>query len=268
MEMEKNNNTQPIVSDKDVINEQLFWNKMFDNFSERIVIPYDNFDVLDDCNYKEVEFEFEKESSERLISMSGNSDLALQIILNAFIITLLQKYTSSKDLVIGTTIDRQDIEGEFINTVLPLRVRFDSNFTFKNLILECRKTILDCKKNQNYPIDSLLYELKLQRTESYFPLFDIGAILKNIQEESYFKGIYPGVIFIFNRKESSIQITIKYNSYLYNESKIFAIKENVTSLMANLIFDVNKPLSSISLFSKERTKELLNKYSNIKQWKI
>jgi|GEM_PF-5437183 len=250
-------------SDSAIINEQHFWNKMFDSFSDRITIPYDNFDVLDDCNYKEIEFEFEQECSKRLVSMSNNSDLALQIILTAFVSTLLQKYTSSNDLVIGTTIDKQEIEAEFINTILPLRVKFNSNFTFKDLILECRSTIIECKKNQNYPIESLLYELKLQRTGSYFPLFDIGIILKNIQDESYFKEIYPSVIFIFNRNESSIHVKIKYNSYLYNESKIYAIKENIISLISNLIFDVNNPLCNIPLFSKDRVYKLLNEYSNI-----
>lgn len=256
------NNTQPMISDKVVINEQHFWNKSFCDFSERVIIPYDNFDVLNDCKFKEIDFELEEECSKRLISMSSNSDLALQIILNAFVLTLLQKYTSSSDLVLGTTIDIQDAEGEFINTILPLRIRFESSISFKNLILECKNTILDCKKNQNYPIESLLYELKLKHSSYYFPLFDVGTILKNIQDESYFKDVNPGILFIFNRKDSSIHVRIKYNSNLYNESKIILVKENVESLMSNLLSDLNVPLSQISLFSKKRESVLLNEYSN------
>jgi non-ribosomal peptide synthetase component F len=64
---------------------------------------------------------------------------------------LLHKYTGNNDIMIGSPIFKPEIEGEFINTVLVFRNEAAARMSFKELLLEVRKTMIEAIENQNYP---------------------------------------------------------------------------------------------------------------------
>jgi len=94
----------------------------------------------------------------RLAGMSGGADVRLFILLTAGLTVLLSKFTLHTDIIVGTSIYRQ--EGEpgtgFVNTVLPLRNRLEDGITFKELLMQVGKTLLEANKYQNYPMKKLL----------------------------------------------------------------------------------------------------------------
>jgi len=66
-------------------------------------------------------FQFIEELFSGLTRMSKESDYVLHVILVSALVLLLNKYTGSKDIIVGTPIYKQTIKGEFINPVLVLR---------------------------------------------------------------------------------------------------------------------------------------------------
>jgi hypothetical protein len=140
--------------------------------------------------FETVTFAFSGEQHSKLIKLSNNSDPRLFMILIAGLITILYKYNGNNDIILGTSIEKQDIEGDFVNTVLALRNQIKDSMTFKELLLQVRQTVIGAMENKNYPIETLLYDLKISSSaEHAFPLFDIAILLENIQLREYLQHI-------------------------------------------------------------------------------
>ena len=120
----------------------------------------------------------------KIMKLAGESDTKLFMILAAGLLALLHRCTGSSDIIIGSPIYKQDIEGNYINTILPIRSQLNAELTFKELLLQVRMAIIEGSKNQNYPLDVLLYELDISAAGTDFPLFDIALLLENIHDNN------------------------------------------------------------------------------------
>ena len=68
------------------------------------------------------------------MKLSGGTDLKLHMILVTGLVILLNKYSGSNDIMIGSPLLKQDIETEFINRVLVFRNEVKNDISFKNII--------------------------------------------------------------------------------------------------------------------------------------
>ncbi|MCP4213310.1 MAG: hypothetical protein GY765_01580, partial [bacterium] len=129
-----------------------------------------------------VEISLTGEVYDRLMKLSGDSGPKMHMVMTAALTVLLGKYTGNEDILIGTPIYKVEVEGEFINTVLPIRNRVEASTTFKEMLVQTRQIIMEADKNANYPMEKLLYHLNLQVSETEFPLFAVALLLENIQD--------------------------------------------------------------------------------------
>jgi amino acid adenylation domain-containing protein len=192
-----------------------------------------------------------------LMKLSKKSDYTLHMILTAGIISLLNKYTHSNDIIVGMPIYKQEFEGEFLNTVLALRNKLKDNTNFKELLLQVRHTIVEANENQNYPIETLLYQLNLPFSESDFPLFDVVLLLENIHDKRYIQHIHPNIVFSFLKTDEYIEGTLEYNSLLYLRETIERIIKHLIRLLEKAVSITDLPLSDIDILSEEEKKQLL-----------
>ncbi|MGE5340111.1 MAG: amino acid adenylation domain-containing protein [Candidatus Omnitrophota bacterium] len=213
-----------------------------------------------------VRIDFNATICERMMKIGKGSDYTLHMILTAGLIALLGKYTGSQDILIGIPIYRQETESEFLNTVLTLRNQLDDPMNFKDLLLQVKQTVIDANKHQNYPIETLLYQLNMTFTEDDFPLFDAVILLENIHEKSYVRHIYPNVLFSFIRKgegpAARIEGKIEYNPFLYSRRTVEQIVRHYLRLIEGSIFNVETPIADIDILGEEEKKELLNDFNN------
>jgi non-ribosomal peptide synthetase component F len=93
---------------------------------------------------------------------------------------LLNRYSGNDDIMIGTSILKQETEGEFLNTVLVMRNRLDNQMSFKELLIQVKATVKEANENPNYPVKRLLEHLDIRKTSNSFPLFDTVILLENI----------------------------------------------------------------------------------------
>jgi amino acid adenylation domain-containing protein len=91
---------------------------------------------------------------------------------------LLGRYTGVDDVVVGTpmtTRDRPELEdlvGYFVN-IVPLRVRLDSNATFRDLVAQVRDTAFDAYAYLDVPFDEVVDALGLERSVGHAPLVQV-----------------------------------------------------------------------------------------------
>lgn len=243
--------------------EKEYWLEKLSGNLIKTGFPYDNKKITNNNDtLNTVKFSFGNELYSRLIKLSNRSDSRLLMILAAGLNLLLDKYTGNKDIVVGTAIFKQEEEAEFINTVLALRNEINREGTFKELLLQTKTTLFEASENQNFPIETLLYQLGMDADENSFPLFDVAIILKNVQDKKYLEGIRTNVTISFNNTGDELLGEIEYNSILYRRDTIDSLISYLERLLLNATSNVNVALRDISILGDEKKNILLNDFNN------
>lgn len=209
-----------------------------------------------------VEFELKGDVYERAMRLCNRYDQVLHMILLAGVTGLLNRYTGHRDIIIGVPIYKQEMEGEFINTILAIRSRLSADTGFKEFLVQIRQTMIEATENQNYPIESLLYKLKPAESGGGFALFDTVVLLENIHDERYISHVQVNTVFSFNRKEDSIGGTIRYNRQLYRRSKMERLSRHFTNLLSAAMAKVDARLLDIEILSPEEKHRILYEFND------
>jgi amino acid adenylation domain-containing protein len=207
-------------------------------------------------------FCFTGELFQRIMKLSKGSEYRLHMILTAALNLLLYRYTRSTDIIVGTPIYKQNIEGEFLNTLLPLRNQIQADMTFKALLLQVGQTIVEAENNQNYPIDTLAYQLNLTAPEDESPLYDIILLVQNIHDKSYIREIQPSILFVFLIREEAIQARLEYDALRYKSATIRRIIRLYTHILEQALHDVDAPISHIEILSPQERGRLIHHFNN------
>ena len=97
---------------------------------------------------------------------------------------LLSLYSRNNDIIIGTPISGRyneqtlNIMGMFVNT-LALRNKIDGKQTFREFINQLKANVLNSFEHQDYPLDTLIKKLGIQKDTSRNSLFDVMFIYQN-----------------------------------------------------------------------------------------
>jgi radical SAM superfamily enzyme YgiQ (UPF0313 family) len=244
--------------------EKGYWVNKLSGEWEKSIFPYDFKETRKTSRHMSVfKFDFSEALNSGLLKLSNASDLNLHMIFTAAVMILVGRYSNDTDIVIGTPIYRQDIEGEFINTVLVLRNSIADNITFKEFLIQVRQTILEAVENQSYPIEMVFEQLNRKGVgpENSLPL-EIALLLENIHEKKYLQSLQPNVIFNFTRTGQKITGIVEYNTALYKSATIRQIIRHFRQLLTSALDDINSFLSDIEILTEEEKKELLVNFNN------
>jgi amino acid adenylation domain-containing protein len=207
-------------------------------------------------------FRIEGELYERLNRMSGGAEPNLHIILTAGIIALLERYTGTREIIIGTTIDRQESAGKLSNTVLPLRVRLSESITFKQLIIKVKEKMEQALENQDYPIEHLVYQdLRMKKPAEGFPLFDVGVMLLNLQEKKYIQHLQLNMLFSFFETDGNLECEIDFKSSNYKRETIERIFTHFTRFLASAAFNVDREIAEAEILTEAEKHLLLREFN-------
>jgi tyrocidine synthetase-3 len=241
-----------------------YWLEKFSDNLTRSSFPYDYPRSKSEQQREDfIKFEFNPACVSRLMEISKGLEHRLYMILTAALVALLHKYTGNNDIIIGSPIFKQEAEGNFINTVLALRNRVDCNITFKELLMQrVRQTIVEANEHQNYPIETLLFQLNMSFTGNDFPLFDVVILLENIHEKKYIQHVHPNIIFSFLRTDETVEGRVEYNSSMFERSTVQRILRHFISLAEKAIFNVDIPLFEIDILGEEEKRQLLVDFNN------
>jgi tyrocidine synthetase-3 len=240
------------------IKEKEFWLNKLSGDLVKSSFPFDFIKgVQAETSTKMINIQFSKKVCGQLMKLSKGSDYTLYVILVAGLLVLINKYTNNRDILIGAPIYKQDIENDFINTILVLRSRLGENMTFKQLLLQVRQTIFEATENYNYPLEILPERLGIPDSNDGFPLFDVVVLLENIHDKTYIQHIHPNMNFYFVREDQSVEGLVEYNSLRYDNTTINRIMTHFGNLLERVLFKIELPIGELDLLSERERKQLL-----------
>lgn len=267
MDNVNNISTELAYAAREYAKEREYWLNKLSGEIIKTNFPYDRWNgkALDgeEPGMESLAFNINGDLFSKLLKVSNNSDTRLFMVLAAGVALLLAKYTEHDDIIIGAPIYRQAIEGDFINTALALRVRLSADISFKELLIHVKEILVEAFENQNYPLETVPYELNIPFGEANdFPLFDTAVLLENIQEKSYLSHLKINILFSFFKEDDCITCTVEYIPYRYKPSTIEQIFERFKLLLEKCFAGPNTGISSLDILFDEEKRRLLNDFNN------
>ncbi|WP_138500711.1 non-ribosomal peptide synthetase, partial [Nostoc sp. PA-18-2419] len=255
---------------KETLQSQLsYWLKQLQGAPKVLELPTDHprlpVQAFQGATYS---FELSDELSIALNKFSQQQGATLFMTLLAAFQTLLWRYTSSEDIVVGSPIanrNRAEIEGLigfFVNTLV-LRTNFAGNPTFEVLLNRVREVALGAYVHQDLPFELLVEELQPQRDLSHAPLFQVMFVLQNAPMSDL---KLPGITLTSLEIESSsakfdltlemaetaqgLFATLEYNTDLFEERTISRMAGHLQSLLEGIVANPRQRLSELPLLTQ------------------
>ncbi|RFM33509.1 non-ribosomal peptide synthetase [Chitinophaga silvisoli] len=207
--------------------------------------------------------------AQKLLQLSQQEGATLFMGLLATVNTLLYRYTQQEDIVLGSPVagrnhaDLEDQIGFYVNT-LPLRSRFKGSDSFLELLKAVKQTTLQAYDHQAYPVDQLVEDLRIPRSPSRHPLFDIVVVLQN-SESGTQQGIdgltvkrYEqgedltskfDIVFNFSSVGDELKLDLEYNTDIYTGSTIAQLFTHFESLLTAITVKPGTALQQLEYLS-------------------
>ena len=213
--------------------------------------------------------------TESLKELGRQEGATLFVILMAAFNTLLHRYTSQDDIIIGFPIanrnhaEIQNAIGFFVNT-LPLRTDLSRNPTFRELLLRVRALCTEAYAHQDLPFEKLIEELHQERDLSRNLLFPVMFAFQNtLDPVSNFLGVKSAPVEIntgtskfdltlsLGEREQTLVGFIEYSTDLFEHSTIKRMISHFQTLLEGIIADPDQSISTLPLLTDAERHQLL-----------
>lgn len=213
--------------------------------------------------------------SEGLNTLSKQEGVTLFMTLLAAFKTLLYRYTSETDILVGSPIanrNRAEIEnliGFFVNTLV-LRSNLSGNPTFRDLLKQVREVALGAYAHQDLPFEKLVEEIQPERNLSHNPLFQIMFVLQNApmrQLELAGLKVEPlanngttakfDLTLVIEDVEQGLIANFEYNTDLFDEITISRLAANFEVLLTGIVAEPEQQLGQLPLLTTTEKQQLL-----------
>lgn len=203
----------------------------------------------------------EYDEMKRMAVREGVSDF---IWLLSVYYLLLHKMTGGSDLIIGADVigrtrpDLKDVVGTFVN-ILPLRLRIDPAWSFRQLLSAVRDIVLKGYDNQDFQYDDMVAMTVSERAGS--PLVKVHFSFANILENTGSSGIVEPLRFPTRKNEKSeyefklearetrklMEISFIYQTFFYKGPVVELIMQYFTNIISAVITDADTAIENISV---------------------
>ncbi|MBD2385751.1 non-ribosomal peptide synthetase [Cylindrospermum sp. FACHB-282] len=212
--------------------------------------------------------------TKKLKSLSQQETVTLFMTLLAAFKTLLYRYTSQADILVGSPIanrNRSEIEGLigfFVNTIV-LRTDLSGNPSFRELLRRVREITLDAYAHQDLPFEQLVEELQPERNLSHSPLFQVMFVLQNASVEVL---KLPGlslspvevpsetaqfdITLALTETEQGLMGVWEYNSDLFDAATIARMQAHFQTLLTGIVANPEQRLSELPLLTPPEIEQI------------
>jgi amino acid adenylation domain-containing protein len=216
--------------------------------------------------------------TEALKTLSRKEGVRLYMTLVAAFQTLLYRYTSQDDIVVGsftagrTQAETEALIGLFVNTLV-LRTDLSGNPTFRDVLKRVREVVLDAFAHQDVPFDYLVRELRPARSLGQNPLFQVMLVLAP-PLAALPAGWEPDKM-AFQRDEAKFDLSLEladrpeglichfeYSTDLFDASTISRMAGHWQTLLEGIVANPELRLSELPLLSEAEGHQLLVKWND------
>ncbi|MBD1837880.1 non-ribosomal peptide synthetase [Coleofasciculus sp. FACHB-501] len=238
-------------------------------------------------------FELSPKLSGALNVLSRQEGVTLFMTLLAAFQTLLHRYTSQDDIIVGTDVaNRTQVETEsligFFVNILVLRTDMRGNPSFRELLKRVRDITLKAYVHQDLPFEKLVEELRPERNLSRTPLFQVLFVMQNTPvstlevlgltltpiEVEGGTAKFDLVLFVSETKNGIVG-SWKYNADLFDADAIARLSAHFETLLNSIVAQPDTRLNRLEILTEaekkqqamqeiKREKSNFSKFKNIK----
>lgn len=249
--------------------QKAYWLEKFSKPTSLLQLPT-NFDVPahHDFSGAELDVLFDEALSQDVWSFCKEKAVTLFMMLLSGVYALLHRYTRQNDLTIGTPIAGRfhpDLENQigFYLNALALRVGVDHDETPNTLLEKVRTIALEGFENQHYPYELMLNDLKVERVNSNYSLFNVLIMLNNFDLVELNGLEMQGITvedfktnnssskfdlsFIFDERKDCILLRFEYKTCLFKEQTIARIGEDLKNVLRSFVNAPTVPIKTMDV---------------------
>ena len=216
-----------------------------------------------------------------LARLAESCGATLFMVLLAALQTLVWRYTSTDDILIGTPIAArtdprlENLIGFFVNTLV-IRGDLSGNPTFLELLRRTRETTLEAYEHQDLPFAKLVEALKPQRSASYTPLFQIMLVVHNaprrvldlpglsLKEMEFDSGSAKFDLTLEVVEQDGLYCTIEYCTALFEKQSIQRLFRHFETLLGDIANNPDRPISELNILDQATRNELIFQFNSTK----
>lgn len=210
---------------------------------------------------------------------TSNNVTEYMIFLSAIFI-LLGKYSMQDDIIIGIPlgnrmhIDTEDMLGMFVNTAL-VRGKPKKDKRVIDFVLEIKEQCLKAYKNQEYPLEELAKEIKVERIPGRNLFFDVMFAMQNYDKanlsfhgaEAWYGTVSGRTSAMFDLTfngtylDSGFEISLEYSTDLYKEESAQNILKHLVEIIKEIVKEPKKAIGSVNTVSNDEKKVIIERFN-------
>jgi non-ribosomal peptide synthetase component F len=219
-------------------------------------------------------FQLPRSLSTRLSELSREEGCTIFMTLLAGFNVALYKYTQKDDISIGTFIANrnkpgtQSLIGLFVNNLV-LRTKLAGEPTFRQVMARVRQTTLGAYQNQDLPFEQILDALKIERSLSRTPLFQIvfsfpnapvpplelpGLEGERVRVETARSNF--DMTFTIVEQEDDLSGYVEYNTDLFNVGTIQRFVKSYQTLLEAAVANPEQKIAVLSPLTPDDEQQL------------
>ncbi|WP_283181065.1 non-ribosomal peptide synthetase [Pseudomonas svalbardensis] len=228
------------------------------------------------------EFAVDGQLAEQLRATAQKHNITLFMLLLGAFNALLHRYTGQTDIRVGVPIanrNRAEIEGLigfFVNTQV-LRTQLDGQTRVDDLLRAIKETALCAQAHQDLPFERLVEALKLERSLSHTPLFQVmynhQPQVADISTVSTASGLALGVIEWEGRttqfdltldtyeKGGKLHAALTYANDLFDAATIARMAQHWTHLLQGMVSDSQQRISDLPLLENAEYQRIVHDWN-------
>ncbi len=228
------------------------------------------------------EFAVDGQLAEQLRATAQKHNITLFMLLLGAFNVLLHRYTGQTDLRVGVPIanrNRAEIEGLigfFVNTQV-LRTQLDGQTRVDELLRRIKETALGAQAHQDLPFERLVEALKLERSLSHTPLFQVmynhQSQVADISTVTTASGLALGMIEWQGRttqfdltldtyeKGGKLHAALTYANDLFDAATIARMAQHWTRLLQGMVSDSQQRISDLPLLEQAEYQRIVHDWN-------
>ncbi len=268
---------QTLLDSPQYLREREYWRKILSGSIPVLDLPSDRVrPPIKTYQGKYIFSEIDASLSKKLVAFGKVNNVSPFMVLLTAVNILLHKYTSDEEIIVGSPVagrSHQELEnqiGVYLNTVA-LRNCVDVEKSFREFMLSVKNQSTEAFSNSNYPFDSLITFLNLERDTSRAPLFDVLVQLQNTDttelnlngvKSSSFKVDFTAgkfdLTFTFTESPEKIDFTIGYNTNLFDSMRIERMARHLKNIIAKAVCYPDVSIKEIEIVDQTESAHLFD----------
>ncbi|MGE7955443.1 non-ribosomal peptide synthase/polyketide synthase [Pseudomonas sp. NPDC089530] len=228
------------------------------------------------------DFAIEPALAEQLRATAKQHNVTLFMLLLGAFNVLLHRYTGQGDIRVGVPIanrNRAEVEGLigfFVNTQV-LRTRLDGQTRVGDLLQQVKEAALGAQAHQDLPFEQLVEALKLERSLSHTPLFQVmynhQPQVADIATVSTASGLELGLVEWQSRttqfdltldtfeKSGRLQAALTYANDLFDATTIERMAQHWTRLLQAMVADGAQRIGELPMLAAAEHQQLVEEWN-------